>query len=83
VCDSAADVMGVAHKCDIVERFVGLVESVGVALVLGIGCFALGTAGVVLYRCLAVENYIWGLLLLCIVQSPRFTNSQYGIGGNI
>jgi hypothetical protein len=37
----------------------------------------------VLCRWWAVENYIWGLLLLCIVQSPRFTNSQYGIGGNI
>jgi hypothetical protein len=26
-----------------------------------------------------VESYIWGLLLLCIVQSPRFTNSQYAV----
>jgi hypothetical protein len=83
VCDSAADVMGVAHRCDIVERFVGLVESIGVALVLGIVCFVLGSVGGALYRCLVVENYIWMLLLLCIVQSPRFTNSQYGIGGNI
>ena len=83
MCDSAADVMGVAHKCDIVERFVGLFESVGVALVLGIGCFVLGSVGEVLCRWLVVESYIWGLLLLCIVQSPRFTNSQYGIGGNI
>ena len=82
MCDSAADVMGVAHKCDIVERL-GLIESAEVALVLGTGYFVLENVGVVLYRCLAVENYIWGLLLLCIVQSPRFTNSQYGIGGNI
>ena len=83
MCDSALDVMGVAHRCDIVERFVGLVESIGAALVLGIGCFVLGSVGVVLCRWWAVENYIWGLLLLCIVQSSRFTNSQYGIGGNI
>ncbi len=27
-----------------------------------------------------MESYIWGLLLLYIVQSPRFTNIQYVIG---
>ena len=75
--------MGAALMCGSVERFVGLVESVGFALVLGIGCFVLGSVGVVLCRWWVVENYIWGLLLLCIVQSPRFTNSQYGYGGNI
>jgi hypothetical protein len=83
VYGSAADVKDVARRCGIVERVVGLVEGVGAALVLGIGCFVLGSVGVVLCRWWAVENYIWGLLLLCIVQSPRFTNSQYGIGGNI
>ena len=72
-----------ALACGIVERFVDLVERFGVALVLGIGCFVLGSVGVMLCRWWVVENYIWGLLLLCIVQSPRFTNSQYGIGGNI
>jgi hypothetical protein len=67
----------------IVERFVGLVEKVDVALVSGIGCFAPRSVEVVLCRWWVVENYIWVLLLLCIVQSPRFTNSQYGDGGNI
>ncbi len=83
MCGSVAGVMGAARRCCIVERVVGLVESVGVVLVLGIGCFVLESVGVMLCRWLVVENYIWGLLLLCIVQSPRFTNSQYGIGGNI
>ena len=83
MCDSAADVTGAVRRCGIVGRVVGLVESIGAALVLGIGCFVLGSVGGALYRCLVVENYIWRLLLLCIVQSPRFTNSQYGIGGNI
>ena len=73
----------VVLECGIVERFVDLVERFGVALVLGIGCFVLRSVGVMLCRWWAVENYIWGLLLLCIVQSPRFTNSQYGDGGNI
>ena len=81
--DSAADAKDAARRCGIVERVVGLVESVGAVLVLGIGCFVLGSVGGVLCRWLVVESYIWGLLLLCIVQSPRFTNSQYGIGGNI
>ena len=74
---------GIVRRCCIVERFVDLVERFGVALVLGIGCFVPRNAGAGLCRWWAVENYIWGLLLLCIVQSPRFTNSQYGDGGNI
>jgi len=82
-CDSAADAKVAARSCGNVERVVGLVEGVGAALVLGIGCFVLGSVGVMLCRWLVVESYIWGLLLLCIVQSPRFTNSQYGIGRNI
>jgi hypothetical protein len=64
--------------CGVVERFVDLVERFGVELALGIGCFVLGNVGVMLCRWWAVENYIWGLLLLYIVQSPRFTNNQYG-----
>ena len=71
--------MGVAQRCGIVERFVDLVERFGVALVLGIGCFVLGSVGVMLCRWWVVESYIWGLLLLCIVQSPRFTNRQYAV----
>jgi hypothetical protein len=72
--------MGAALKCGIVESFVDLVEKVGVALVLGSGEIVLGSVGVMLCRWWVVENYIWVLLLLCIVQSPRFTNSQYAIG---
>jgi hypothetical protein len=54
-------------KCGIVESLVDLVERFGAALVLGIGCFVLGSVGVMLCRWWVVENYIWGLLLLCIV----------------
>ena len=71
--------MGSARSCGIVGRFVGLVEKCWVAPVLVSGGFALRSVGVV--RCLwwVVESYIWGLLLLCIVQSPRFTNRQYAL----
>ena len=56
--------MGAAQKCGIVERFVDLVENVdGVALVLVIGGFVLGSVGVMLCRWWVVENYISGLLL--------------------
>ena len=70
--------MGAAQRCGIVE-IVGLVEKRLVGLVLGNGGFAPRSVGAV--RCLwwVVESYIWGLLLLCIVQSPRFTNRQYGV----
>ena len=51
--------MDVALMRGIVERFVDLVEKVGgVALVLGIGCFVLGSVGVMLCRWWVVENYI-------------------------
>jgi len=56
-----------APMCGIVEYFVDLVERFGVALVLGIGCFVLRSVEVMLCRWWAVENYIWELLLLCIV----------------
>ena len=55
--------MGGSRKCGIVERFVDLVEKVGVALVLGSGGFVLRSVGVMLCRQWAVENYISGLLL--------------------
>ena len=55
--------MGAAQKCGIVERFVDLVEKVGVALVLGSGGFVLRNAGVMLRLWWTVENYISGLLL--------------------
>jgi len=56
-------VMGAAQKCGIVERFVDLVEKVGVALVLGSGDFVLRSVGEMLRLWWAVENYISGLLL--------------------
>ena len=55
--------MDAAQKCGIVERFVDLVEKVGVALVLGSGGFVLGSVVVMLRLWWAVENYISGLLL--------------------
>ena len=73
--------MDIARRCGIVERVVDLVEkAVVAALVSTRGGFAPRNVGVMLCRWSVVENYIWGLLLLCIVQSPRFTNSQYGMG---
>jgi len=57
-------VMGVARKCGIVERFVGLVEKVGVAaLVSANGGFVLRSVGVMLRLWWVVENYISELLL--------------------
>jgi len=71
--------MDAARKCGIVGRFVGLVEKRLVALVSVSGGFAPRSVEAVLCRWWVVESYIWKLLLLCIVQSPRFTNRQYGV----
>jgi len=53
-----------------VVGIVGLVGMVGRVLGVVSGCLVLGNAVVVLCRLWVVESYIWGLLLLCIVQSP-------------
>ena len=55
----------------VVERFVGLAETVGCVLVVMNGGLALENVAVMLCRWWVVESYIWGLLLLCIVQSPN------------
>ena len=61
--DSAAGATGAVRRGGIAGRVVGLVENVGAALVLGIGCFVLGSVGVMLCRWWVVESYISGLLL--------------------
>ncbi len=76
---SIVSCLNLGHKCPFVEWVVDLVERSGVALVLMIGGFVQGICAEELCLLWVVESYISGLLLYCIAQSPRFTNSQYGI----